>query len=293
MLEGHSNSVAASSAAPVPSLLSQLTSGGQVNTEADADRERTWKAVQAERRKFVSFGVPKTGSKDGLLQAFRASGKVHGHSGSLNSSHRLICASADLITEHGEEPWSNASVPPLPLWKEIIAFMNMSASGPADFWWRSMGAWEKFEESMLLGYSNLLRLNSCCFELRFLFLLFDPKLWSGPGRWDSKSASCFWSNHRLLRRIPTSLWEKSKSAFGRAEGWDHGAPLSGHTEPSQGNEEGEFHSMWGRVDISRNVYKRQFPQHLWDSTHSPRWEGQGPWPKQCCAHAETARWLER
>ena len=133
MFEGHSKSVAASSTAPVPSLLSQLTSGGQVDTEADADRERTWKAVQAERRKFVSFGVPKTWSKDGLLQAFRASGKVHGHSGSLNSSHRLICASADLITEHGEEPWSNASVPPLPLWKEIIAFMNMSASGPADF----------------------------------------------------------------------------------------------------------------------------------------------------------------
>ena len=133
MFEGHSKSVAASSAAPVPSLLSQLTAGGQVNTEADAERERIWKAVQAEGRKFVSFGAPKTWSKDGLLQAFRASGKVRGHSGPLNSSHRLISASADLVTEHGEEPWSTASVPPLPLWKEIIAFVNMSASGPADF----------------------------------------------------------------------------------------------------------------------------------------------------------------
>jgi hypothetical protein len=119
-----SKSVTASTAAPAPSLLTQLTSTGQVNAEADAERERHWKIVQSERRKIVSFGVPKS---------CRACGKVFSYAGQLNTSHRLLCASADLMTEQGDEPWVAPSVPPAQLWKEVLAFMTSSATGAADF----------------------------------------------------------------------------------------------------------------------------------------------------------------
>ena len=128
-----SKSVTASTAAPTPSLLTQLTSTGQVNAEADAERERHWKIVQSERRKFVSFGLPKSWTKESLLSSFRACGKVFSFAGQLNTSHRLLCASADLMTEQGDEPWVAPSVPPAPLWKEVLAFMTSSATGAADF----------------------------------------------------------------------------------------------------------------------------------------------------------------
>ncbi|CAL1152351.1 unnamed protein product, partial [Cladocopium goreaui] len=128
-----SKSVTASTAAPTPSLLMQLTSTGQVNAEADAERERHWKIVQSERRKFVSFGLPKSWTKESLLSSFRACGKVFSFAGQLNTSHRLLCASADLMTEQGDEPWVAPSVPPAPLWKEVLAFMTSSATGAADF----------------------------------------------------------------------------------------------------------------------------------------------------------------
>lgn len=133
MFEGSSKSVTASSAAPAPSLLNQLTTARSVDGEGDVERERHWKTIQGERRKFVSFGVPKAFTKDGILASYRACGKVFAHSGILNSSHKLLCASADLVFEQGDEPWLTASVPPTPLWKEIVGFLASSATGPADF----------------------------------------------------------------------------------------------------------------------------------------------------------------
>lgn len=67
--------------------------------------------IQSERRRLVSFGIPKIWSKDGLLASFRASGKVFAQSGQLNSNHRLLCAFADLFVEQGYEPWATPSVP--------------------------------------------------------------------------------------------------------------------------------------------------------------------------------------
>lgn len=128
-----SKSVSASSAVPAPSLLSQLAATGEMNCEVDLDRERAWKSVQAERRKLASFSIPKTWSKDALLASFRGCGKVFSHNGILNTSHRLFVASADLLVEHGDEPWANSSVPPAGLWKEIVTFLGATASGPADF----------------------------------------------------------------------------------------------------------------------------------------------------------------
>jgi len=37
------------------------------------------------------------------------------------------------MTEQGDEPWVAPSVPPAPLWKEVLAFMTSSATGAADF----------------------------------------------------------------------------------------------------------------------------------------------------------------
>ena len=128
-----SKSVTASTAAPTPSLLTQLTSVGQVDAEADAERERHWKIVQSERRKLVGFGVPKTWTKEALLTSFRACGKVFSYAGQLNTGHRLLCASADLMTEQGDEPWTAPSSPPAALWKEVLGFMTTSATGTTDF----------------------------------------------------------------------------------------------------------------------------------------------------------------
>ena len=130
--DGHSKSVAPSTQAPPPSLLSTLARNGDA-AEADADREQHWKTVQSERRRFVSFGVPNTWSRDGLLACFRSSGKVFGFSGVLNTAHRLFCASADLVYEEGSEPWATPCPPPDAQWKDAIGFIGSTASGPADF----------------------------------------------------------------------------------------------------------------------------------------------------------------
>eukprot|EP00435_Cladocopium_sp_Y103_P012187 s3826_g3.t1 len=154
---GQSKSVTASAAAPAPSLLTQLTATGQVNAEADAERERHWKTVQSERRKFASFGVPKNWTKESLLSSFRACGKIL-YVGQLNTGHRLLCASADLMHEQGDEPWAMPSVPPAPVWKEVVAFMNGSATGPADFLMAFDGRSMKPDDSMLLGQIGFGRL---------------------------------------------------------------------------------------------------------------------------------------
>ena len=131
--DNSTKSVGASSAAPAPSLLQSLARVSEGETPDDtAERERQWKLVQAERRKFVSFGIPAKVSKDGLLHALRNSGKVFTHKGTLNSSHRLICASADLMAEDGTEPWAQQTSPADGTWKEICAFAN-ALSGPEDF----------------------------------------------------------------------------------------------------------------------------------------------------------------
>ena len=124
--------VSSSGAAPQQSLLSTLT---KEHSEGDgAERERLWKhVVQAERKKFVSFSIPRAWTKDALLCGFRGSGKTFSHSGSLNSSHRMFAASADLIHEEPGEAWIlGPYAPPEKTWKEITAFVA-SMSGPNDF----------------------------------------------------------------------------------------------------------------------------------------------------------------
>ena len=130
--DGNSKSVAVSTSAPAPSLLNSLTSHGTDVPDADGERERHWKTVQGERKRFVSFSVPKTWTSDGLGGAFRSAGKVFNHSGTLNSSHRLIVASADLLHEEGDEPWLSLQSPASNLWKDIVTFCS-SASGNTDF----------------------------------------------------------------------------------------------------------------------------------------------------------------
>ena len=127
----NTKSVSVTAAAPAPSLISTLNQTQSVE-ELTAERERVWKLVQNERRKYTTFSVPKAWKPDSLLSSFRSCGKVYGHSGNLNSSHRLICGSADLLCEAGAEPWLTLSKPDAPLWKGIAEFC-VSTTGPTDF----------------------------------------------------------------------------------------------------------------------------------------------------------------
>ena len=132
--QGKSVSVTGGNSAPQQSLLSTLTTEG---TEGEgAERERLWKhLVQMERKKFIGFSVPRAWTKDALLSCFRGSGKTFAHTGSLNSSHRMFTAAADLLHEESAagEPWmSGPHAPPEKLWKEIMGFVA-SMSGPNDF----------------------------------------------------------------------------------------------------------------------------------------------------------------
>ena len=115
---------------PMPSLVQSLNP--DKSSEADAAcRERAWKQVQTERRKFVSFSVAKY-SKDALQTAFRNCGKVWAHKGDLNSSHRFIVGSADLLLECAQQPWFSASVPTADAWTCVTDFC-MGIVGAADF----------------------------------------------------------------------------------------------------------------------------------------------------------------
>lgn len=124
-------SVSINTSLPAPSLIQSLIPSGSTEEEALA-RERVWKQVQAERRKFITFSVAAKITKDSLLAALRGSGKVWSHSGQVNMSHRLIFASADLITETGSEPWMQPSPPPAAQWTAVAEFAT-SLTGPTDF----------------------------------------------------------------------------------------------------------------------------------------------------------------
>ena len=124
-------SVSISASLPAQSLIQTLTPSGSTEEEVVA-RERVWKQVQAERRKFITFSVVSKLAKDTLQAALRGSGKVWSHSGQLNSSHRLIFASADLATETGDEPWMQPSPPQAAQWNSVAEFA-ISLTGPTDF----------------------------------------------------------------------------------------------------------------------------------------------------------------
>ncbi|CAJ1367828.1 unnamed protein product, partial [Effrenium voratum] len=125
-------SVSLTASLPAPSLISFLATTETSDQDAADARGRVWKLVQGERKKLVGFSTPKSYSKDALMAAFRACGKVFNHSGQLNSSHRLTCASADLLVESVEDPWLSASVPSKDMWSGNTQFAT-SLNGPTDF----------------------------------------------------------------------------------------------------------------------------------------------------------------
>ena len=131
--ETNQKSVSLSTAVPEVGLLQGLKAQGPdgVDAAVTQERERLWKVVQNERRKYISFSVPKHWTKDAILASFRSCGKVYAHSGALNSSHRLICASADLFREDGLTPWATQS-PPGTDWGEVISFAA-GCTGACDF----------------------------------------------------------------------------------------------------------------------------------------------------------------
>eukprot|EP00438_Fugacium_kawagutii_P000049 Skav202750 [mRNA] locus=scaffold3516:24380:31633:+ [translate_table: standard] len=119
----NAKSVSITAAAPAPSLIATLNSNADGGDE-NADRERIWKLVQGERRKYITFSVVPRYSKDALNNVFRQCGKVWSFTGQLNSSHRLIIASADLLSETSSEPWLNYSSPAPEVWKTEDAVLS-------------------------------------------------------------------------------------------------------------------------------------------------------------------------
>lgn len=127
----NTKSVSLAAPLPTPSLIQSLNPS--ISSEQDAaDRARAWKQVQSERRKFVTFSVVPKYTKEALNSAFRNSGKVWAHKGDLNTSHRLIVGSADLVTETSQEPWLTPSAPAADAWKALAGFC-MGLAGNTDF----------------------------------------------------------------------------------------------------------------------------------------------------------------
>ena len=122
-------SVSIAAPVPAPSLLRSLDGSDQ----AEEARAAAWKQVQQERKKFISLSTMVKCSKDSLNTAFRQSGKVWSHGGTLNASHRLVIAAADLLSEAGNtEPWLSPSPPSKEMWTSICEFCA-SLTGPTDF----------------------------------------------------------------------------------------------------------------------------------------------------------------
>ncbi|CAE7242568.1 Cdkl4, partial [Symbiodinium necroappetens] len=127
-------SLSATGAAPAPSFMASLgEKGGEDDEATKAERERVWRLVQAERKKVIGLGFAKAAStKDNFAEAFRNAGKVFSFSGTLNSQHRLIVASADLLSESGSEPWATPSNPDKEIFKQMCEFVA-GCTGAADF----------------------------------------------------------------------------------------------------------------------------------------------------------------
>ena len=127
----NTKSVSLAAPLPTPSLVQSLNPSVSLEQDA-ADRERAWKQVQSERRKFVTFSVVQKYSKESLNTAFRNSGKVWAHKGELNTAHRLVIGSADLVMETSQEPWLTPSAPGEDAWKAVAEFC-MGLAGNTDF----------------------------------------------------------------------------------------------------------------------------------------------------------------
>lgn len=152
----NAKSVSISAAAPAPSLITTLNSNADGGEDV-ADRERIWRLVQGERRKYITFSVVPKHSKEAMTNAFRQCGKVWSFSGQLNSSHRLITASADLMPETSAEPWLNFSPPATDVWKSVAEFC-MGVTGSTDF---SLMCDGRMREMRRIHAPCLLSLASC------------------------------------------------------------------------------------------------------------------------------------
>ena len=108
---GNGKAVTPSASAPAPTLLSTLHEETQGQAD-NGERERAWKQVQQEIRKFVTLSTPRAFTKDGLASAWRSCGQVFQHAGSLNTSR----------TEDTSEPWSSETKPPDNLRKDVTDF---------------------------------------------------------------------------------------------------------------------------------------------------------------------------
>ena len=129
--------VAAGGSAPalsVRALARQRSNPDEDGARMQEERDSTWRSVIQQRKKFVTLSAPKDGATldAALPAAFRQCGAVHKFTGTINESHRVFVASAELYHEFKEEPWTQSSPPPADAWTTICKFVS-SQNGPVDF----------------------------------------------------------------------------------------------------------------------------------------------------------------
>jgi len=132
--------VSSSTAAPKPSM--RVLS--RIDTDPDADhmevarsrmmqeRATVWKKAQAQRQKFVQFGVWRSKTTQGLEAVLKKAQAVAGFRGTLNEAHRGYFFSADLVSEAGASPWSKECVAKGPAVDACLSFM-LAQQGETDF----------------------------------------------------------------------------------------------------------------------------------------------------------------
>lgn len=134
---------------------------------AKEERESVWRQAVAVRKRFATLSVASTtDSMEAFRTAFNSSGSVHKFNGILNESHRLFVASADLIQDHGSEPWQHMCDPPQNTWLNMMQFLN-SRDGARDFVLAFDG---RSRESRRAAEDNIKRAHGGTSELWILYM---------------------------------------------------------------------------------------------------------------------------
>ena len=134
-LHAAENVVKASTAMPSVSLrtLVRQHSDGADPKAAEAERADVWRRAQAQRRKLVTLGVVKDNTSKAAYQEVlkKKGGEAAKFVGQVGEEHRLFVMSADLVSELGQEPWKNSSVPDEKVLAAMLDFLSGSR-GVAD-----------------------------------------------------------------------------------------------------------------------------------------------------------------
>ena len=100
--------------------------------KAQAERNELWAKSQALRKKYVTLGLVRSKTQDGLSALLAKSLAVKNFEGKMGEQHRLFVFSGDLSGESASTPWANLSGPPAGM-DELIGFIKTSSAADYDF----------------------------------------------------------------------------------------------------------------------------------------------------------------